>query len=89
MLPVAAHYPVDGAAEQCGVLVVDVLNVVRKAKSEAGVSIKYPVIRVQIPADVLEELKPALFDLKSAANIMGEIEPGEPMIVLAPKENVA
>ncbi len=41
--PKAADYPYDVDAERAGIAAVDVLNMARKAKSEAGVSIKFPI----------------------------------------------
>src|SRR5690606_5884018 len=43
MWPKADAYPYDATAELSGMACVDVLNVIRKAKSEANVSIKFPV----------------------------------------------
>ncbi|MFO0389912.1 MAG: valine--tRNA ligase [Alphaproteobacteria bacterium] len=46
--PLAANYPYDATAEKSGMACVDILNVIRKAKSEASVSIKFPVESVQV-----------------------------------------
>jgi len=67
--PVATDYPYDATHELSGQAAVDVLNVIRKAKSEAGVSIKFPVKRVDVRA--LEgaswaQLQPVIEDLKAA-----------------------
>ena len=56
-----------------GISAVDVLNVIRKAKSEAGVSIKAPVALVLIRSGNVGGgtvlLHPVLSDLKAAGNI--------------------
>ncbi|MDX1974496.1 MAG: valine--tRNA ligase [Rickettsiales bacterium] len=69
--PKAADYPYDQAAERAGIACVDILNVIRKTKSEAGVSIKYPVSRVEVytKGDVtFEQLAGITEDLKAAGN---------------------
>lgn len=69
--PKTADYPYDAAAEASGIACVDVLNVIRKAKSEANVSIKFPVkeVRLKALADKgWDSLKPTLPDLKAAGN---------------------
>jgi len=70
--PNAADYPYDAEAERSGMAAVDVLNVIRKAKSEANVSIKFPVKKVAVRAlgnDVMwKHLEPVLADLKAAGN---------------------
>jgi valyl-tRNA synthetase len=72
MWPKAEQYPYDAAAELSGMACVDVLNVIRKAKSEANVSIKYPVAEVQVLAKGDEpgwkHLASVLADLKAAGN---------------------
>lgn len=72
MWPKAEQYPYDAAAELSGMACVDVLNVIRKAKSEANVSIKYPVAEVQVLAKGDEpgwkHLSSVLADLKAAGN---------------------
>lgn len=72
MWPKAENYPYDARAELSGMACVDVLNVIRKAKSEANVSIKYPVAEVKVLAKgnspTWEDLKPVLEDLKAAGN---------------------
>jgi valyl-tRNA synthetase len=71
--PLAEHYPYDANAERAGLACVDVLNIIRKAKSEAGVSIKYPVAKVDIhslaaaPAPAWKDILSILSDLKAAA----------------------
>jgi valyl-tRNA synthetase len=68
----AEDYPYDVAAEKSGMAAVDVLNVIRKTKSEANVSIKFPVAEVQVSAvgDVVSwaDLAGVLEDLKAAGN---------------------
>lgn len=78
--PKAKDYPYNASAEQSGMACVDVLNVIRKAKSEANVSIKFPVAAVEImstgdeKSPAWKHLKPVLFDLKSAGNAADIIE---------------
>jgi valyl-tRNA synthetase len=55
--PNAAAYLHDKAAEQGGVEAVALLELVRKAKSERGVSIKYPITEAWV-----SDLSPALYD---------------------------
>lgn len=68
-------YPYDASAELSGMACVDILNVIRKAKSEAGVSIKFPVAEVAVsptgkhPAPGWQDLEPLLSDLKSAGTV--------------------
>ena len=52
--PKAEEYPYDASAELSGMAAVDVLNVIRKAKSEANVSIKFAVTRVDVKGLVLQ-----------------------------------
>ncbi|MDE3061300.1 MAG: class I tRNA ligase family protein, partial [Pseudomonadota bacterium] len=70
--PCAEDYPYQSDAELSGMAAVDVLNVIRKAKSEANVSIKFPVRQVQVTAKgdapSWQHLEPVLADLKAAAN---------------------
>lgn len=70
--PKAADYPVNEAAETAGMACVDVLNIIRKAKSEAGVSIKFPVESVAVHASsdkaTWAHLETVLADLKAAGN---------------------
>jgi valyl-tRNA synthetase len=65
--------------------VVEVLAQIRKAKSEAKVSIKYPVkhLRVDGPADQLKLLEAALPDLVTTGNVEGhELTPkGDGLVV--------
>ncbi len=67
-----SDYPYSEAAEKSGQAAVDVLNVIRKAKSEAGVSIKTPVAEVQVcvlgSGATWEGLELVLADVKAAGN---------------------
>ena len=76
--PKETDYPYDAAHERSGMAAVDVLNVIRKAKSEANVSIKFPVKRVEVQAKGSEagwaDLKPLLEDLKAAGNADSIVE---------------
>ena len=76
--PVASDYPYDVAAEKSGMAAVDVLNVIRKTKSEANVSIKFPVSEVQVSAvgdgAIWENLVSVLEDLKAAGNAQSIVE---------------
>lgn len=68
----ASDYPYSEAAEKSGQAAVDVLNVIRKAKSEAGVSIKTPVAEVLVAVagegGSWKSLQAVLSDLKAAGN---------------------
>jgi valyl-tRNA synthetase len=70
--PLAGDYPYDAQAEKSGMAAVDVLNVIRKAKSEANVSIKFPVSEVGVAAAgdgaAWDDLAKVLDDLKAAGN---------------------
>ena len=48
MWPNAKDYPYERSHELSGMAAVELLNVIRKAKSEANVSIKFPVKRVEV-----------------------------------------
>lgn len=67
-----AEQPLYDSTIRSGFLAVEVLNVIRKAKSEANVSIKFPVEEVHIAAfyniGKWELLLPVLDDLKAAGN---------------------
>lgn len=71
--PKAADYPYDAAAERAGIACVDVLNSIRRAKSEASVSIKYPVAELRVHATGSEasyaDLAKVAEDLKGAGNV--------------------
>ncbi|MEZ5691020.1 MAG: valine--tRNA ligase [Rickettsiales bacterium] len=75
--PLATDYPHNENHEKSGISAVDVLNVIRKAKSEAGVSIKAPVAEVKIIATGdgdLDLLTMVAGDLKAAGNVHEIIE---------------
>jgi valyl-tRNA synthetase len=78
MWPKAENYPYNASAELSGMACVDVLNVIRKAKSEANVSIKYPVAEVQVLAKGDEpgwkHLSAVLADLKAAGNAQSVVK---------------
>ncbi|MCI5049414.1 MAG: class I tRNA ligase family protein [Rickettsiales bacterium] len=69
--PNASDYPVDETAEASGIAGVAVLEAVRKAKSEASVSIKYPVTQMVIHSEQLkwETLEPVAEDVKAAGSV--------------------
>jgi valyl-tRNA synthetase len=48
--PKSYDYTIDSEAEQCGISTVEILNVVRKIKAEANVSIKWPIDQLIISA---------------------------------------
>ena len=64
--PKAEDYPSDEAAEAEGIAVVELLEAVRKAKSEKGVSIKWPITQATISANLSDSAKA---DLAGAGNI--------------------
>jgi valyl-tRNA synthetase len=68
--PTANDYPYDAAQYENGASIVSILNKVRKVKSEANVSIKFPVDEIKINAGVngYHVLEPFIADLKTAAN---------------------
>jgi len=72
--PDAAHYAYDEAAEKAGSAAVELLEVIRKTKSEANVSIKAPVARVMILATEKASvpftgLAGVMEDLKAAGSV--------------------
>ncbi len=80
--PEAQAFPLDEAAEAAGVTTVALLELVRKAKSEKGVSIKYPIDQAVVSgveADVLD----AIADDLKAAGTISELTTGD-----APSEAV-
>ncbi len=95
MWPKAEDYPVDEAAEATGIAARQVLDEVRKAKAEAGVSIKCPVLRLGIGGGAREIIAPAFVDLSavtSAAEIVWDEKIPSPLggysvfVRLAPAE---
>ncbi|MBV8938701.1 MAG: valine--tRNA ligase, partial [Alphaproteobacteria bacterium] len=83
MWPEAGDYPHDAEAEQAGAAAVEALNAARKAKSEAGVSIKWPVAELRLPREMKSRMASLAEDLKAAANVQGEIAEGELRVTLA------
>ena len=70
--PRTEDYPRNITHEVSGIAAVDILNIIRKAKSEAGVSIKFPVESVVVhPSSEVAtwaHLETVLADLKAAGN---------------------
>lgn len=76
--PNAADYPLNAQAEASGIAALSVLNAVRKAKSDRGVSIKYPITHLQLGNNDAEVegwalLEPVIEDVKGAGNV-GHVE---------------
>jgi valyl-tRNA synthetase len=84
--PKAADYPVHEEAEKAGFAALQVLEAIRKAKSEAGVSIKMPVIAMQVPKETLAVVQPMLEDIKAAGSVTGEVTPGDFSITLGERQ---
>jgi len=83
-------YPRDSEAEAAGIAAVEVLAQIRKTKSEAGVSIKFPVARIEVPQELMELIAPLVEDIKAAGSVTGDIVAGAALIVqLAEKDAVA
>jgi valyl-tRNA synthetase len=79
MWPKENDYPYESDNELSGMAAVDILNIIRKAKSEAGVSIKTPVAKVEVAtkegsAANFQHLKVLIEDLKSAGNAIEIVE---------------
>lgn len=89
MWPAANAYPLNEQAEKAGIACVAALEIVRKAKSEAGVSIKVPVASLTLSADMLNALTPTLEDLRAAASITGEVKAGDTSVTLAKEAGAA
>ena len=72
MWPDATHYPENSTAVATGVLTREILDIVRKIKADAGVSIKYPIktlwVHCQEDEAATQLLLPALDDLKAVTN---------------------
>ena len=73
--PKAADYFTDEAAEQSGIAAVELLGVIRKAKSERAVSIKFPIALAELSASAGAEidwnlLAPIAEDVRSAGNVV-------------------
>jgi valyl-tRNA synthetase len=71
MWPKAEDYPVSAEAEASGIFCVFALEEIRKLKSQANRSIKFPIkaLPIQSNAEALDRLKSCESDLKSAGNI--------------------
>lgn len=68
--PLAADYPVLDAAEKSGIAGVELLNAIRKAKSEKNVSIKFPIEQLVIaPSSLQSLLDPVLKDVQGAGSV--------------------
>lgn len=71
--PKQEDYPLDATAEAQGIAAVSILNAIRKAKSERGVSIKYPIEEVVLHAlkdDLTESAMASILeDVKDAGNV--------------------
>lgn len=84
--PNAANYPYDANAERAGIACVDVLNAIRKAKSEASLSIKFPVAELRVHATgteaSYEDLLSVAEDLKGAGNVfsISQVAEAQPAI---------
>ncbi|MBD3209182.1 valine--tRNA ligase [Candidatus Woesearchaeota archaeon] len=59
---------VDGTAEEAGDALLEVVNLARKKKSEASVSLRTPIIKFIIPKKLEKVLKPVEDDLKAVTN---------------------
>lgn len=83
--PSMEDYMYDVEAEKAGIAAVDILEIIRKSKSEANVSIKFPVARVIIfvtdKASVsFARLAGIMEDLKAAGNVHEVTESMEPTL---------
>ena len=67
--PKADAYPHDAAAEVSGELAVAVLELIRKAKSERGVSIKYPIDVAYLSGVDGAALEGVMEDIKAAGTV--------------------
>lgn len=69
--PDAASILQDEACEVAGIAAVEILEVIRKAKSEKGVSIKYPIETITIAADTAlhDTVQSIAEDVQGAGNI--------------------
>ena len=75
----AEDYPHFVGADRLGVPAIEIINVIRKAKSDAGVSIKAPVAEVQVfitegggnifETDDFEQIRAIIEDVRSAGNV--------------------
>jgi valyl-tRNA synthetase len=69
MFPVQAHFPYHEHAVQAGVIAVAWLELIRKAKSEKGVSIKYPITACAVQGIDAHVICGIVEDVKAAGNI--------------------
>ena len=69
MWPKEEEYPVDEEIEISSNACIDVLESVRKMKSERNVSIKFPILRLKTEKRAEKFLMPFLSDLKMATNV--------------------
>jgi valyl-tRNA synthetase len=67
--PDATAYPHDAAAETAGEAAVAVLELIRKAKSERGVSIKYPIDVAYLTGADASVLEGVIEDVKAAGTV--------------------
>jgi valyl-tRNA synthetase len=72
-------YPYDKQAEASGIAAIEILEAIRKAKSEKGVSIKFPIASLTIhTAEDERLLRDTLADLAGAGNIAQIAQSGTP-----------
>ncbi len=77
--PKAENVPYDEQAEASGIAAVEILEAIRKAKSEKGVSIKYPIETLTIHSNEDERLlRNITGDLAGAGNIASIEQTGAP-----------
>jgi valyl-tRNA synthetase len=67
MWPEAAEYPRDARAEGAGIISVEILNLVRKAKADRNVSLKWPLDVLKVAGEK-EKLAGVLDDLAGVTN---------------------
>ena len=79
----SSDFPIDETAEKSGKLAVDVLETIRKAKSEKQVSIKFPVKQLILPESDKTTLTPVLADLLAAGNVEEVVWQQELTIIFA------
>ena len=77
--PKAEAFPYDEQAETSGIAAVEILEAIRKAKSEKGVSIKYPIETLTIhTAEDERLLRAVLDDVAGAGNVTSMTQTGTP-----------
>ncbi len=69
--PKTVDFPLDEVSEASGIACVEILEAIRKAKSERQVSIKFPIKRLAISSaeEKWQTIEWVLNDLKSAGNV--------------------